>query len=59
MAVALIAGILWARYRSQGEVCASVKVEVINADSTSFVTPEGVLSDLESQGMNFVGSIKV
>ena len=55
MAVALIAGILWARYRSQGEVCASVKVEVINADSTSFVTPEGVLSDLESQGMNFVG----
>lgn len=55
MAVALIAGILWASYRSQGEVCASVEVEVINADSTSFVTPEGVLSDLEHQGLKFVG----
>ena len=55
MAVALTAGILWARYKSQGEVCASVEVEVINADSTSFVTPQGVLSDLEHQGMKFVG----
>ena len=55
MAVALIAGILWARYKSQGEVCASVEVQVINADSTSFVTPEGVLTDLEHQGMKFVG----
>ena len=55
MAIALIAGILWARYKSQGEVCESVAVEVINADSTSFVTPEGVLSDLEHQGLKFVG----
>ena len=55
MAIALIAGILWARYKSQGEVCESVEVEVINADSTSFVTPEGVLSDLEHQGLKFVG----
>ena len=55
MAVALIAGILWARYRSQGEVCSGVNVEVINADSTSFVTPQGVLSDLEHQGLKFVG----
>jgi cell division protein FtsQ len=55
MAVALIAGMLWARYKSQGETCASVVVQVINADSTSFVTPEGVLSDLEHQGLKFVG----
>ena len=55
MALALTAGIMWARYKSQGEVCASVEVEVINADSTSFVTPQGVLSDLEHQGMKFVG----
>ena len=55
MAVALIAGILWARNKSQGEVCQTVEVEVINADSTSFVTPQGVLSDLDHQGMQFVG----
>lgn len=55
MATALIAGIFWARYKSRGEVCTSVVVEVLNADSTSFVTPEGVLSDLEHQGMKFKG----
>lgn len=55
MAVALTAGILWARYKSQGEVCTSVEVEVINADSTSFVTPQGVLSDLKHQGLEFEG----
>ena len=55
MAVALTAGILWARYKSQGETCTSVEVQVINADSTSFVTPKGVLSDLEHQGLKFVG----
>ena len=55
MAVALTAGILWARYKSQGELCNSVEVEVINADSTSFVTPQGVLSDLKHQGLEFKG----
>ena len=55
MAAAIIAGILWARHRFQGEVCESVEVQVVNADSTSFVTPEGVLSDLEHQGLEFVG----
>ena len=55
MAVALTLGILWARYKSGGEVCTSVEVEVINADSTSFVTPQGVLSDLKHQGLDFKG----
>ena len=55
MAVALSAGVLWARYKSQGELCTTVEVQVINADSTSFVTPQGVLSDLEHQGLNFKG----
>lgn len=57
MAVALTAGILWARYKSQGELCNSVEVEVINADSTSFVTPQGVLSDLKHQGLEFKGKL--
>jgi cell division protein FtsQ len=32
-----------------------VDVEVVNADSTSFVTPQGVLTDLKSQGIKIVG----
>ena len=55
LAVALTAGILWAREKSRGELCTSVDVEVINADSTSFVTPQGVLTDLKGQGIKIVG----
>lgn len=55
MAIALTAGILWARGKSQGELCSAIEVEVINADSTSFVTPQGVLSDLKGQGIEVIG----
>lgn len=55
LAVALTAGILWAREKSRGELCTSVDVEVVNADSTSFVTPQGVLTDLKGQGIKLVG----
>ena len=55
LAVALTVGILWAREKSRGELCTSVDVEVVNADSTSFVTPQGVLTDLKGQGIKLVG----
>ena len=55
LAVALTIGILWARNKSRGELCTTVDVEVINADSTSFVTPQGVLNDLSGQGVKLVG----
>ena len=55
LAVALTVGILWARDKSRGELCTAVDVEVVNADSTSFVTPQGVLTDLKSQGVKIVG----
>ena len=55
LAVALTVGIIWAREKSRGELCTSVDVEVVNADSTSFVTPQGVLSDLKGQGISLVG----
>lgn len=55
MAAAIVAGILWAHGKYSGEVCNAVEVEVINADSTSFVTPQGVLNDLKSQGIVIVG----
>lgn len=51
----MTAGILWARNKSQGELCTSVNVEVINSDSTAFVTPQGVLNDLKGQGVKIVG----
>ena len=55
LAVALTVGILWAREKSRGELCTAVDVEVVNADSTSFVTPQGVLTDLKGQGIKIVG----
>ena len=55
LAIALATGILWARGKSRGEVCTHVDVEVINADSTAFVTPQGVLSDLKGQGIKLEG----
>ena len=55
MAVALAAGILWARAKSTGEVCNVVDVIVLNDDSTAFVTPQGVLNDLKGQGVNVIG----
>ena len=55
MAVALVVGILWARSKSHGEVCNVVDVVVLNDDSTSFVTPQGVLNDLKGQGVEVVG----
>ena len=55
LAIAISAGIVWARAKSHGEVCTKVVVEVINADSTSFVTPQGILSDLQSKGIKLEG----
>ena len=55
LTVALAAGILWARDKARGEVCTVVNVEVINGDSTAFVTPQGVLSDLKGKGVKIVG----
>ena len=55
LAIALVIGILWARDKSRGELCTGVEVQVINADSTAFVTPQGVLNDLKSQGVKVEG----
>ena len=55
LAVGLTTGILWARGKSQGEMCTAIEVQVINADSTAFVTPQGVLNDLKGQGVEIVG----
>lgn len=43
----LIGGTFWARNKSRDEVCTEVRVEVVNDDGTSFVTPAGVIEELE------------
>lgn len=55
LAAALVIGTLWARDKSRGEQCTDIEVEVVNADSTSFVTPQGVLNDLKGRGIKLVG----
>ena len=55
LTIALATGILWARNKSRGELCERIEVEVVNADSTSFVTPQGILSDLKGQGIKVIG----
>lgn len=48
-------GICWAHTKAGDELCTAVDVEILNADSTSFVTPEGIKSELHSYGFNVVG----
>ena len=55
LAAVLVIGTLWARDKSRGELCTDIEIEVINADSTSFVTPQGVLNDLKGRGIKLVG----
>ena len=46
--VALLASAaVWANHCSQLEVCKSVEVVVLNDDSVTFVTPKGVIRELE------------
>ncbi len=43
----MIAGIFWARDKGRDELCNDVQVEIINDDSTHFVTPIGIIEELE------------
>ena len=43
----LIGGTYWARGKSRDEVCHEVKVEIVNSESATFVTPAYVLEELE------------
>lgn len=43
----LIGGTFWARNKSRDEVCNDIKVEIVNMEGTPFVTPHGIISELE------------
>lgn len=51
----LVMGISWAADKARHEVCTAIDIEVLNADSTSFVTPEGILSEMNRMGLKAVG----
>lgn len=55
LASMLVAGILWARSRKADELCRRVKVEIVNSDSTQFVTEQGVMGELAQSGIKVVG----
>lgn len=51
----LLWGIHWAQSKASAQVCTDVEVIVLNADSTSFVTPEGIKAELTRMGLKAVG----
>ena len=55
LAALLVWGIAWASGKAHNEVCNGVDIEVINVDSTSFVTPEGIKAEMARMGIKAVG----
>lgn len=55
MAALLLWGIFWARGKAADELCQRVEVTIDNADSTQFVTPQGVIAELAKLGFKVVG----
>jgi len=51
----LASGILWARHKAATQLCNNVDVQIVNADSTHYVTPQGVLNELHKLGINLEG----
>lgn len=51
----LLIGIFWARSRADDERCLAIDVEIENADSTQFVTREGIIADLKKVGILPIG----
>lgn len=55
LAALLVWGITWARGKANEELCTGVDVEVVNTDSTAFVTPDGIKNELSKLGIRLVG----
>lgn len=51
----LVAGVWWARSRETDELCRRVTVQIVNQDSTMFVTEQGVKAELAQNGFKLVG----
>lgn len=51
----LVATGFWAKSEASNEVCKSVEVTVENADSSSFVTPQSILHEMQRLKINPIG----
>ena len=51
----LLAGILWAQAREGNMLCQRLTVEIMNSDSTQFVTERGVQTALAESGIKVLG----
>ena len=49
LAAMLVLGILWAQGKSRDQLCTRVDVVIVNVDSTTFVTPQGVKEELKAE----------
>lgn len=57
VAAAITAGVMWARWCSQGERCTGLTVEIVNSDSTAFVNSDGVLATINLLNINPKGKL--
>lgn len=55
MAALLCYGIVWANHQSVSDECTGIRIEILNADSTTFVNKKGVLKELQTLGYSPVG----
>lgn len=55
LAAVLVLGVAWASHKADFEVCTAIDIEIINADSTSFVTQQGILGEMNRLGLKAVG----
>lgn len=53
----LVLGILWAQGKSRDQLCTRVDVVIVNVDSTTFVTPQGVKEELNRMGLRTQGEL--
>ena len=52
---ALSAAAVWADLQRGGRKCKGVRIDIVNADSASFVTKQGIIRELKDTGLFPVG----
>ncbi len=57
LAALLASAVVWANHRSRLEVCRQVDVVILNDDSATFVTPKGIMRELEAYGLHPEGKL--
>ena len=51
----LVWGVFWARNKASAQLCKSIDVVIENNEKASFVTPQGVINDLQKMNFKIVG----